>query len=116
MIGIKFIDSSNMRTFAERLEIFINEHPEAKILFGQIKGIEGGKGIFAILSYDKKEEIKIEPEPEVEEIIPEPEPIPTVDPEKEALKAQLKLAKDKLVTLEAVKELDKGENTEITIE
>ena len=61
MIGIEFIDASNMRTFAERLEVFMNDHPDAKILFGQVKGIEGGKGVFAILSYKKDE--------------PEPEPI-----------------------------------------
>ena len=59
MIGIEFIDASNMRTFAERLEVFMNDHPDAKILFGQVKGIEGGKGVFAILSY-KKELIPLE--------------------------------------------------------
>ena len=56
MINIEVIDSSNMGVFGRRLETFLNEHPDAKILFTALKGIEGGKGIFCILSYVKPEE------------------------------------------------------------
>lgn len=58
MVNIKVIDSSNMGVFGGRLEEFLNEYPDAKILFTALKGIEGGKGIFCILSYEKKEEPK----------------------------------------------------------
>ena len=59
MIGIEVINSTNPYDFGEKLEIFLNEHPEAKILFGSIKGIEGGKGVFAVFSYDKEATIPI---------------------------------------------------------
>jgi len=55
MINIEVIDSSNMGVFGRRLETFLNEHPDAKILFTALKGIEGGKGIFCILSYEKED-------------------------------------------------------------
>lgn len=106
MIGIKFIDASNMRTFAERLETFMNEHTEAKILFGQVKGIEGGKGVFAILSYDKKEESRPEPAP-----IPVPKK-PKVDPKD----AELQKLKDQYAELQALRELEKKEEAEVIVE
>lgn len=68
MIGIKIINTSHPRAFAERLEEFLNEHSDAKILFGSIKGIEGGKGVFAILSYDKKKKPTVKEEISLEEV------------------------------------------------
>lgn len=55
MIGIETINATSGRAFAGLLETFLNEHSNVKILYMTLKGIEGGKGIFAVLSYDKKE-------------------------------------------------------------
>ena len=98
MIGIKFIDSSNMKTFAERLEAFINEHPDAKILFGQVKGIEGGKGVFCILSYNKKEKPKPKP-------LPKPIPKPK-KPKKTPEELEIIKLKEQVAELEALKEAE----------
>ena len=56
MIGIEIISSTSFERFGERLEAFLNSYPTAKILMYSIRGIEGGKGFVAVLSYDKKEE------------------------------------------------------------
>jgi len=105
MIIIEVIDSSNMGVFGRRLEGFLNEHPEAKILFTALKGIEGGKGIFCILSYIRKEDTKPKPKPEPKK--------PKVDPEKVKLEKELQDTKDKLAELKALKELEKEEEAEI---
>lgn len=57
MIGIQIINSTSPYTFGERLEEFLNEHPEANVLAIKLKGIEGGKGILGVVSYDKKEKV-----------------------------------------------------------
>lgn len=61
MIGIEIINSTNPFDFGDKLEIFLNEHPEAKFILGSVKGIEGGKGVFAVYSYDKLNSPVIEP-------------------------------------------------------
>ena len=63
MIGIKVISNTNIRNFELNLEKLLAEHPDAKVIFGAIKGIEGGKGLVVVFSYEKKEE----PKPEVNE-------------------------------------------------
>lgn len=69
MIGIKVISNTNIRNFELNLEKLLAEHPDAKVIFGAIKGIEGGKGMVVVFSYEKKE----------------PKPLPKVDVKAEAL-------------------------------
>jgi len=57
MIGIKVISNTNIRNFELNLEKLLAEHPDAKVIFGAIKGIEGGKGMVVVFSYEKKEEL-----------------------------------------------------------
>ena len=69
MIGIKVISNTNIRNFELNLEKLLSEHPDAKVIFGAIKGIEGGKGMVVVFQFEKKE----------------PKPLPKVDAKAEAL-------------------------------
>ena len=55
MIGIKVISNTHLSNFEENVEKLLTEHPDAKVIFGAIKGIEGGKGLVVVFSYEKKE-------------------------------------------------------------
>ncbi|MCK4819280.1 hypothetical protein KA005_26145 [bacterium] len=87
MIGIEIITGRLEASFGPRLEAFFNEHPDAETLGIKMRGIEGGKGMVAILKYDKKEAPK--PKPKKPEKTPE-------QLEKEAKKAQLEKLKAEL--------------------
>ena len=79
MIAIEIIHGKQDASFGPRLAAFLNEHPEAEVLKILMKGIEGGKGLVAIVKYDIKEAPKPKPEPKIDR-----EAI-----EKEAKKAEL---------------------------
>ena len=49
-----------MSNFEENVEKLLTEHPDAKVIFGAIKGIEGGKGLVVVFSYEKKDNSKTE--------------------------------------------------------
>ena len=55
MIGIKVISNTHLSNFEENVEKLLTEHPDAKLIFGAIKGIEGGKGLVVVFSFEKKE-------------------------------------------------------------
>ena len=55
MIGIKVISNTHLSNFEENVEKLLTEHPDAKVIFGAIKGIEGGKGLVVVFSFEKKE-------------------------------------------------------------
>ena len=55
MIGIAIITGRLEASFGPRLEEFLNEHNDAEIMTLYTKGIEGGKGMVAVLKYNKKE-------------------------------------------------------------
>lgn len=86
MIGIKVISNTNNRNFELNLEKLLAEHPDAKVIFGAIKGIEGGKGMVVVFSYEKTE----------------PESLPEVDVK--ALEAGKKRAEAKIEELRLAKE------------
>ena len=69
MIGIKVISNTNFKTFEDNVEKLLAEHPDAKVMFGAIKGIEGGKGLLVVFSFEKAEA----------------KPLPKVDAKEEAL-------------------------------
>ena len=72
MIGIKVISNTNFRNFELNLEKLLAEHPDAKVIFGAIKGIEGGKGMVVVFSYGKNGAVKKVVEVEViKEVIKE---------------------------------------------
>jgi len=89
MIGVKIITGRLEASFGPRLEVFLNEHNDAEIMAMYTKGIEGGKGMVAVLKYNIKEAPKPKPEPK-----PKPKPKkPVKTPEqleREAKEAQLK--------------------------
>ena len=78
MIGIKVISNTNIRNFELNLEKLLAEHPDAKVIFGAIKGIEGGKGMVVVFSFEKKE----------------PKPLPKVDTKALEAEAKAKAAKE----------------------
>jgi len=87
MIGIEIITGKLEASFGPRLEAFYNEHPNAELISLKMRGIEGGKGMIAILKYLK------------EEPIPEPKPKITVAQKKVDAEAEAKALKK--VELEA---------------
>jgi len=95
MIKIVVITGRLEASFGPRLEAFLNEHPNAEILCLYTKGIEGGKGMVAVLKYITKETTKPEPKPK-----PKPKPKkPEKTPEqldREAKEAQLEKLKAEL--------------------
>jgi len=60
MIGIKVISNTHLSNFEQNVEKLLAEHPDAKVIFGAIKGIEGGKGLVVVFSYEKKDNSKAE--------------------------------------------------------
>lgn len=92
MIGIEIITGRLEASFGPRLEAFFNEYPNAEILCIKMRGIEGGKGMIAILKYNKKEELpkpQPMPKPKKPEKIPEELEVESKRAELEKLKAEL---------------------------
>lgn len=75
MIGIEIITGREGASFGPRLADFLNKHPDAKILSILLKGLEGARGLMAVLSYDKKE-------------APKPKPVPTKTTEQIAMETK----------------------------
>lgn len=96
MIGIETINATSGRAFAGLLETFLNERSNVKILYMTLRGIEGGKGMFAVLSYDKKE---LESLPEVD--------VKAVELAKEVAERRVQADIDRMVKAEELEAAEK---------